>query len=265
MFDDQRIKKSIVITLALLSLFLAAKFIGEVKAFRFIGSYPQGQSIISVSGKGEVVGIPDIALFSFSVTEESLVVKEAQDEAAKQINAVLDYLKKSGVAEKDITTSGYNIYPRYEYGTKAVALPGYYPVPQPAGKQTLAAYVVSQSVMVKVRALGNAGKLLAGIGELGATNVSGLSFDFDKRDELVREARDKAIKDARGEAAKLAKSLGVRLVRIISYNEGGGYPLYYAKAEAAFGRGGDMAPTAPEIPVGEDKIVSTVSITYEIK
>ncbi len=262
MLDDHKIKKSIVITLGVLSLFLAAKFIAEVKAFRYIGSYPQQQSVITVSGKGEVVAVPDIATFSFTVTEESLVVKEAQDEAAEKTNAILKYLKENGVAEKDIKTSGYNLYPRYEYSN--AARPLIYP-PVPEGKRTFVAYVVTQSVTVKVRNLGDAGKLLAGIGELGATDASGLSFDFDKRDELVREARDKAIKDARKEADKLAKSLGVRLVRIISYNEGGGYPIYYGKAEAAFGRGGDAAPIAPEIPVGEDKIISNVSLTYEIK
>lgn len=259
MFEDQKIKKSVVIVLGLLSLFLAAKFIAEVKGFRFIGSYPQGQSVISVTGKGEVVGIPDIATFSFSVTEESLIIKTAQDEAAKQTNTILAFLKAQGVAEKDIKTSGYNIYPRYEYGT-ADAL---YPYPQ--GKQKLAAYVVSQSVTVKVRDLENAGKILGGLGELGATDVSGLSFDFDKRDDLVKEARDKAIAEARSEAAKLAKSLGVRLVRIVSYSEGGYYPMY-AKTMAveAYGRGGDAAVT-PDIPVGEDKIISNVTITYEIK
>lgn len=263
MLDDNKIKKSAVITLAFLSLFLLAETLAVFQSYRFIGASPSAQSLISVSGKGEVVAVPDIATFSFTVTEESLVVKEAQDEAAKKVNEILGYLKKQGVAEKDIKTSGYNIYPRYEYqDARTTAL---YPPYPPVGKQTLAAYVVSQSVIVKVRALGDAGKLLAGIGELGATDVSGLSFDFDKRDELVREARDEAIKDARAEASKLARSLGVRLVRVVSYNEGGGYPMYYAKAETAFGRGGGEAALAPEIPVGEDKLVSTVSITYEIK
>lgn len=260
MFEDSRIKKSVVITLALLSLFLAAKFVGEIKSFRFIGSYPQSQSVISVSGKGEVVRVPDIAGFNFSVTEESLVVKTAQDEAAQKTNAILAYLKAQGVAEKDIKTSGYNIYPRYEYGTA----PSLYPYP-PQGKQKLAAYVVTQSITVKVRNLENAGKLLAGIGEIGATDISGLSFDFDKRDELVKEARDKAIMEARGEAAKLAKALGVRLVKIVSYNEGGGYPIYFGKAEAAYGMGGEVSAPPPQIPVGEDKIVSQVTISYEIK
>lgn len=267
MFEDSKTRKSIVITLGLLSFFLLAQTVGEIKSYRYIGSYPSSPSQINVSGKGEVVGIPDIATFSFSVMEESLVVSEAQTESAKKVNAILAYLKKNGVAEKDITTSGYNIYPRYEYGGEVEAMsPAIHPPrPYPVGKQRLAAYVVTQSVTVKVRKLADAGKLLSGIGELGATDISGLSFDFDKRDELVKEARDKAITEAREEAAKLAKSLGVRLVRITSYSEGGYYPVYGKVMMAeAYGRGGDMA-VAPEIPVGEDKIISNVTITYEVK
>lgn len=266
MFEDDKIKKSIVITLGLLSLFLLAQTVGEVKSYRYIGSYPSSPSQISVSGKGEVVGIPDIATFSFSVVAESLVVSEAQTESAKRVNAILDYLKKNGVSEKDITTSGYNLYPRYETETKMMS-PAIYPYPPvyPVGKQSLAAYVVTQTVTVKVRKLADAGKLLSGIGEQGATDISGLTFDFDKRDELVKEARDKAIAEARKEAAKLAKSLGVTLVRIISYGEGGYYPMYGKTMMAeAYGRGGDGA-VAPEIPVGEDKIISNVTITYEVK
>ncbi|MEK7170272.1 MAG: SIMPL domain-containing protein [Patescibacteria group bacterium] len=258
MLENHKVQKSIVITLMLLSLFLLAKFVAEVKAFRFIGSNPSGESVISVSGKGEVVKIPDLATFSFSVTEESLVISEAQTEAAKDINAILDYLKKNGVAEKDIATSGYNIYPRYEYS----AVSSVYPYPQ--GKQKLAAYVVTESITVKVRKLEDAGKLLAGIGEQGATNISGLTFDFDKRDELVKEARDKAITEARAEASKLANSLGVSLVRIVSYSDGGYYPMYKTMAAETYGRGGD-ASVAPSIPVGEDKIISNVTITYEVK
>lgn len=265
MFEDSKIKKSIVITLALLALFLLAQTVGEVKSYRYIGSYPSSPSQINVSGKGEVVGIPDIATFSFSVTEESLVVSEAQTESAKKVNAILDYLKKNGIVEKDITTSGYNIYPRYETEVRTVSPAAYTYPPYPSGKQKLAAYVVTQTVTVKVRKLADAGKLLAGIGEQGVTDISGLTFDFDKRDEIVKEARDKAITEARAEADKLAKSLGVTLVRITSYSEGGYYPVYgKTMAAEAYDHGG-VAGVAPEIPVGEDKIISNVTITYEVK
>ncbi|MDP3661317.1 MAG: SIMPL domain-containing protein [bacterium] len=261
MFDNIKIQKAVFAVLVLLSVFLLGKVFAEFGGLRYIGTNPQAQSIISVSGKGEVVGVPDIATFNFSVEKESLFVADAQSEVAKRTNDIIAFLKKSGIAEKDIKTSGYNIYPRYEYfkSTRGEE----YPVSS-EGKRELVAYVVTQSITVKVRALADAGKLLSGIGELGATNVSGLSFDFDKRDELVREARNKAISDARAEAEKLAKALGVRLVRIVSYNEGGGYPVYYAKAAEMSASGGSIQGVA-QIPVGEDKLISQVSITYEIK
>ena len=263
MFENRTIQKAAFAVLVALTVLLVGKVFAEFGALRYIGTNPQAQSIVSVSGKGEVVAVPDIASFSFSVEKESLLVADAQAEVAKRANDVIAFLKKNGVAEKDIKTAGYNIYPRYEYAPRGGD--GGVGVYLPEGKRYLDAYVVSQSVSVKVRALADAGKLLSGIGELGASNVSGLAFDFDKRDELVREARDKAIADARAQAENLVKALGVRLVRIVSYNDGGGFPIYYGKAEAAaYGMGGD-GRVVPEIPVGEDKIISQVTIAYEIK
>lgn len=261
MLNNIKIQKAVFAVLALLAVFLLGKVFAEFGGLRYIGTNPQAQSVISVSGKGEMIAVPDIATFSFSVEKESLMVSDAQSEVAKRTNDIISFLKKNDVDEKDIKTSGYNIYPRYEYFKSARGEE--YPSSS-EGRRELVAYAVMQSITVKVRTLADAGKLLSGIGELGATNVSGLSFDFDKRDELVREARNKAIANARSEAGLLAKALGVRLVRIISYNEGGGYPIYYAKAAEMSASGGNIQGEA-QIPVGEDKLVSQVSITYEIK
>jgi uncharacterized protein YggE len=241
----------------LLVVFLAVKIVGEVKTVSHIGKVPGATNSITVSGKGEILATPDIATFSFSVTEEAPAVPDAQKNASEKTKAILAYLKKKGVDDKDVKTLSYNIYPRYEY-TGAT----YYN----SGKQILAAYVVSQTVEVKVRALEDAGSLLSGIGEFGATNISGLSFSVDKQDEVSREARDKAIQDAREQAEVLAKSLDVKLGDIISFSENPYYPgpIYYAK-DMAMGMGGGGEQTAPQLPSGESKIVSNVTITYEIR
>jgi uncharacterized protein YggE len=250
-------KKSITAAVILLSVFLLAKSVNEFKRTGTIGSEIAPQTTINVTGKGEVVAVPDIATFSFSVTKESLSIEEAQTEATKANNDIMAFLKKSGIDEKDIKTTGYNIYPRYEYSGSS----SYYQ----SGKRTLAAYVVSHSVTVKVRKISDSGKILSSLAELGATDVSGLTFGFDKDDDLRASARAKAIDDAKAKAKVLARDLGVALVRVISFNEGGGYPVYgYAGAMSAapMGKGGGPAP---EISVGEDKITSNVSITYEIR
>jgi hypothetical protein len=212
---------------------------------------------ITFSGKGEVVVKPDIATVSFGVTVENLNVGKAQTEATTKMNSIIDLLKTKGVAEKDIKLTNYNIYPRYDYLQAQI-----YPY---TGKQTLAAYVVSQTVEVKIRDISKAGEILSGVGEFGVTDVSGLTFTVDNEDVVKDQARDLAITDAKTQAKNLAKSLGVSLVKITNFSEGGNYPVYYEMNKSmALGMGAADA-AVPQVPMGENKITSNVSITYEIK
>lgn len=248
------IRKSVTALLITLIAFAAVKTLGELKGMSYIGKATTMQNVINVTGKGEVLTTPDIATFSFTVSEENLVVSEAQKAATDKMAKILEYVKTSGVEEKDVKTVSYNIYPRYDYQG------GMY-----SSRQVLAGYVVSQTIEVKVRKMEDAGKLLSGIGEFGATNVSGLAFTVDAQDELVREARDKAIEDAREQAEELARSLGVKLGDITSFYESSPYqpyPIYYAKDAMM---GGMVENQAATIPGGESKITSNVTITYEIK
>lgn len=221
---------------------------------------------ITVSGTGEVVVVPDIATVSFGVTAESLDVAKAQTDSATKINKIIDFLKTKGVEAKDIKTTNYNIYPRYDYRNVACPLvqTTIYPsVPCGGSKQVLAAYVVSQTVEVKIRDITKAGEILSGVGEFGVTDVSGLNFTIDNDQAVKDQARDLAIKDAKAQAEVLAKGLGIRLVKITSFSENGNSPVYYGVSAKMMD---SAAPSvAPQVPVGENKITSNVSITYEIK
>jgi len=251
--------------------FMNHKFIGVVvgvliliclcNAFCGGHGYWQGNNLpkdtITFTGKGEVVVKPDIATVSFGVTVENLNVGKAQTDATTKMNNIIDLLKTKGVAEKDIKLTNYNIYPRYDYLQAQI-----YPY---TGKQTLAAYVVSQTVEVKIRDISKAGEILSGVGEFGVTDVSGLTFTVDNEEVVKDQARDLAITDAKAQAKTLAKSLGVRLVKITNFSENGNYPVYYEMNKSmALGIGGADA-AVPQVPMGENKITSNVSITYEIR
>ena len=258
-----KIKGSIVLVLLLLALFLFVKTVGEIKSYRFIGGGVPVTNTITVSGVGEVFAVPDIGSFSFSVSEEKVTVKEAQSEATRKINVALGLLRGANVEDRDIKTTAYNIYPQYTY-IREICKPGF---PCGGGKRELTGYNVSQTISVKIRDIDKAGEILAEIGSIGVTTVSGLNFTIDDEDELKRDARREAIDDARAKAKQLARDLGVKLIRVVSFSEGGGGPIYrgfdFAVAESAvYGSGG---LEAPEIPVGENKITSNVSITYEIR
>ncbi|HEY4496292.1 MAG TPA: SIMPL domain-containing protein [Candidatus Paceibacterota bacterium] len=260
-YCNGKMKTWLLVLIVVVSLFFTGKAIKEFKALGFVGKELSPTATIMVAGKGEVLTKPDIASFSFTVEKESLNVAEAQSSAAKVVNQILAELKKLEVAEKDVKTLGYNIYPRYEYSVGGVSYDYY---PSNGGKRVLAGYVVSQTIEVKVRKITDAGKIISNIGELGAANLSGLSFSVDKEETFQAEARQKAINDAQDKAENLAKDLGVTLVRITSFSESGNYPgpIYYAKAAEGLGMGGDMTP---EVPSGENRIVSNVTLTYEIR
>lgn len=257
---NTRIQAAAVAALVLLSVFLAVEVAQGLKAYRYIGGGVPVSNTITVTGEGEIFAVPDIATFSFTVTEEKLSAADAQNASADKVNAALAYLKEQGIDEKDIKTVGYNVYPRYEYEQKACSQFGC-----PPGERVLKGFEASQTVSVKVRKTEVAGALLAGVGKTGVSNVSGLEFTFDDDERLKGEARKAAITNAKERAATLARDLGVKLVRVVSFSEAnGGYPIYYTKtAMDGYGRGG--AEAAPEVPAGENKIVSQVHITYEIR
>ena len=245
---------------ALLVLFFGMKFINEVRTYGTIGTAPMTPNTIDVSGEGEAFAIPDVATLGFSVEEKAKTIKEAQDIVTKKIDTVLTFLKESGVAEKDIKTANYNVYPEYVYQQPC------YTSPCPVAKEPqLVGYHVGQTITVKVRDTAKIGTVIEGISTRGITNLTGPDFTVDDPDGVKAEARKEAIDDAQAKAKILAKDLHVRLVRIARFTEsnGGYYPQAYMAKDSGYGMGGG----APEVqvPVGENKFTSNVTITYEIR
>lgn len=265
--EKKRLFNVVLVSLVLFAVFLGIKSLNALKESSSIGRGVYPSNVISVSGNGEVFAIPDTGSFSFSVVEEGKNVKDAQDKASKKINTILDAVRSLGVAEKDIKTIGYNSYPKYEYSSSVCpASREGIAVYCPPGKQVLTGYEVSQTISIKVRKTADAGTVLTKVGDLGASNISGLNFVIDDMDAVNTEARGKAIADAKEKAEVLAKALGVRLVRIVSFNEGGSYPIPYAMGgmmEKSISM--DNISTPPQTPVGENEIVSNVTITYEVE
>ncbi len=241
----------ISVFVAVLVLFFGVKTYNEIKSGRFIGQDIVPVNTINVGGKGEVFAVPDIAKISISVEKEAQNLNEAQGAATQAINNTIDFLKKSSVEDKDIKTTNYNIYPRYDYLEKI--------------GRVFRGYVVSQTLEIKIRKTDEAGNILAGVTAAGATNVGGIFFVIDDENAVKREAKQKAIADAKEKAEQLAGDLGVKIVRIVSFSESGGdYAYFKAMDSTGYGIGG-AEMSAPSIPTGENKITVNVNITYEIK
>lgn len=259
LFSAKGVRIGIVAALATLALFLLVQTL--IAAFTLARSGSPYANSITVEATGEASVIPDIAVISFSVVESADTVDVAQTAATKKMNAALAFVKEQGVEDKDVKTTGYNVYPKYEYPQ-----PCYGAVCPASTEPKIIGYEVSQSIEVKVRDTEKTGAMLQGLGGLEVQNISGPNFMVDDDLSVKDMARAEAIKNAKTKAETLAKSLGVRLGKVVSFSENSGYypyPMY----DSYYGMGGmekAASAPAPELPVGENETTVSVMITYEI-
>lgn len=278
------------VAIGVLTLFLLVKTINEVKTYSTIGENPLNsvQNVISVTGKSDMDVKPDVTTFSWSVESDGKTIDEAQSKAATINNKAIEFVKGKGLKEADIKTLGLNTYPKYETSYKgcvvprsgaagvssagfegsvsSVAMPTI--MPPCNSESVISGYTTSLSVQVKVREINKNEKLVSElIGGLGSIGVkaSTPTNTIDDIEAFKKVVRNEAIIKARQEAEVLAKALGVKLVKITSFNEngGGGYPyaMDYVSARPMM----EKASVAPELPTGTNKVSSEVTITYQIK
>lgn len=215
----------------------------------------QGSTLLTVSADGRSTRTPDLAVFSAGVTTQGATAGEAMSANAAAMNKVFAALRKAGIADKDVQTSNINLNPVYGQ-----------PVIGPNGQVTqeprIIGYQANNSVSVMQRNLKAMGGVLDALVAAGANNVNGPSFQVDDVDAAQDEARVAAMTKARARANLYAKAAGLRVVRVISISEGGGYapppmPVMYAKAAMA-----DAAPTP--IAVGEVESQINVTVQFEL-
>lgn len=244
----------ILVTVLIIFMVYAVVFLGtlirnNMQKFYSIGRAEKSERTMVIEAQGKVTIKPDIAVTSMGMVSEAATVAEAQKKNTEVMNKLIEKLKELSIEAKDIQTVNYNVYPQYDY-TQAEG-------------QKLKGYQVSQNVTVKIRNLDNANKVLALAGEVGANNVSGLSFTVDDRDLYKNQALEQALQKVHQKALVRSRALGVRVVGVMSYSEyegeQGGYGGPVAKSvEQSLGAN-------PAVESGSTEVVMNVTVTYEIR
>lgn len=203
---------------------------------------------MSVSGTGRVTLVPDIATINIGVRTEEDSVTDALEGNTAQANAISRVLQDLGVAEKDIQTSNFNVYPADRYDPMTGQVEGRY-------------FVVENTVNVTVRDLSSLGEVLSAVVEAGANNIYGINFDVEDRGTAIAEARQLAIEDAQAKAKAIAEAAGVELGELMNINVyGGTTPISYYDA-----KGGDYSESAVPVSAGTLTISMECSLTYALK
>jgi uncharacterized protein YggE len=248
----------------LVGMVVGAILMGAVSVIALAGSDPSptaqaassgddfGRSTISVSGTGEVTAIPDMAVVSLGVEVEEDTVQAAMDKAAAAMDSVIAVLRANGIAEKDIQTQWFNIYPVRNWTE---------------GEGTIVGYQVTNTVSVKVREVDATGRIIDAVAKAGGDliRINGVSFTMDDPSKYFADARAEAVADATEKAQQLADLAGVQLGAPFYISEGGGYtptPIYMDYAMRSYE--GSSVPTTPMNP-GETEIILVVQMAFTIE
>ena len=205
---------------------------------------------LDVSASGEVTRVPDMAIISAGVQTLRPTATAAIEQNAAQMEQVRAALKRAGIEDRDIQTSSINLNPEYQYDQNK--------------PPRLTGYRASNTLNVKFRDLKRTGTILDALVAQGANSISGPNLTIDKPESALDEARAKAIVNGRTRADLYARALGMRVVRLLSVSESGGYaapppmPMVMMAQERS-------AAADTKIDPGTQQLQVSVSMSFELQ
>lgn len=240
-------RTSLVTALALVATAIPAGAVAQVQS---VPVAVINGTRLDVSATGEVTRVPDLAIISAGVQTLSPTATAAIEENAARMERVRSALKRAGIEDRDIQTSSINLNPEYQYDQNR--------------PPRLTGYRATNTVNVKFRDIKRTGAILDALVAEGANQINGPNLTIDKPESALDEARMKAIANGRARADLYAKALGMRVVRLISVSEGGGYnvppPMPMMAQMAERGAAADS-----KIDPGTQQLQVNVSMSFELQ
>ncbi|WP_339915355.1 SIMPL domain-containing protein [uncultured Brevundimonas sp.] len=209
----------------------------------------QAPPSLNLSAHGEVRMAPDMATISFGVLTEAPTAAAAMRQNAARMTEVMAALRRAGIAERDVQTSGLNLSAQYDYVQN-----------QPP---KLRGYQANNRVTVTINDMNRVGTTADAVVAAGVNQIDGISFGLKDSAAAEDQARRLAVRDLQAKAALYAQALGVPLVGIRSLSESGGYnprppqPMY-ARAEMS------MADSSTPVAAGELTVRIDITGVYDL-
>jgi uncharacterized protein YggE len=208
------------------------------------------QKTISVSSEGTVKVKPDMVYINVGVQTENASSKVAQQENATKMSKVMQILKDMKIAEADIKTTQYTIYPIETYSEKDQ-------------RSYITGYRVINTLEVTIRDISKVGAVIDAVAANDANTVSNIRFTVADPEKYYLQALENATVKAKAKADVLAKQFGIKIGLPSQINEtSGGYnpPILYSRMDSAMAV--KEAAAATSISSGELEIRASVSLVY---
>ncbi len=207
---------------------------------------------INVQGEGRADIAPDMAILTLTVMREDKTARGTLDANTAAMAEVLATMRKQGIAERDLQTSGFAIQPRVHY-------------PRPRSGESeqppqIIGYIVQNTLTVRIHDVDLVGELLDLSVSLGVNQGGQLSWSNQDPSAALEEARKLAVQDAARRAQTLASAAGVELGDLLELSEQTYRPGPVPVARAQLARAAEAVPLA----AGENSYRVTVSASYRI-
>ena len=206
---------------------------------------------ISVSGTGKVGMPPDMVTLRTGVTTTAATAKESLKANSTAMKKLMNVLKSRNIADRDIQTSGFGVYPEYQSINLGPGKPR---------RREVTGYRVTNNVTVKLRAIASLGDVLDQLVKAGSNQISGVWFGLANPAEATDAARKKAIKDARNRALLYAQATGTKVGKVISISE---QVVQSPRPQPHMMRAMAAESSVP-VASGEHEVSATIHIVYEL-
>ncbi len=195
---------------------------------------------ISISGAGSSSAKANLAKVTLGAQTKDPSASEAIEDNAAIMSEIIQVLKGMGFTDDDLQTTGFSVYPDYNWDTREVT-----------------GYTVSNLVEVTIENLDLVGPVIDAAGAAGANQVQGIRFELSDsvREELKMQAYVTALEDAEEKANVIADTLDLTITGVQSVTESSYSPArtYKTMPEADFAGSSNT-------PIIEGSLTVTVNV-----
>lgn len=208
--------------------------------------------LITVSGQGEVLVVPDEVVFNLSATTVDKDLALAQRKTDEVVRNVIALARRYQVPATQIQTGHISLEERFS-DEEATRRP-----------RVFIGYAVSKSIAIIVRDVTKAEELLGELFRTGITRISGVDFRTTQDRKFRDQARAMAMKSAQEKARAMALEIGQGIGKAFTITEEGGSRPSPANM-SSFYLGGSVADSPSAIALGQISITARVTVSFELK
>jgi len=204
---------------------------------------------VSVSAKGEVAALPDIAIVQGRIVSQAKTAKLALLSAQERLSDVIDYAVAEGLASDDVHAAQVQVSPQWHY-------------PKNKPRQ-ISGYQGHAEFTLTLRELGLLSSVYGGLVEAGANDLRPTTFEFSEREALELKAIAQAVAKAQRKADAALKPLNEKTGEVLSVN----VDTQWHRPQPRLMRmemASDAKGAAPKVNLGKQTITANVSVSFAI-